>query len=342
MQQAIVVKSPKAPFIVESLPIPTPAKGEILVKIHSVALNPINWKQRAFNVLVDEYPVVLGSDVAGVVEQVSEDAQGFAKGDRVFACVLHGGFQQYIAFPAAIALPIPDNITYDQVSTFPIAFHTACVGLFAPAPIGIGLNPTFSWDKPQQGESALVIGSGSVGQFAIQLLKFLGFTRIIAYASSRHEAYLRELGATEVVDRTAVPLEELAVSPPVKVVYDAVGSAFKAACECVVDGGRIVTVSPMPISLPTGKTVAVSQVQGYYYGPDVVGPKRNDVVGYLAVPEHTTFGKVVMRELQELLAKGVVVANPVEVLPNGVAGVIEGLERLQKGSVSGVKLVAHP
>ncbi|KAJ7605101.1 chaperonin 10-like protein [Roridomyces roridus] len=180
MQQAIVVKSPKAPFTVESLPIPTPAKGEILVKIHSVALNPINWKQRAFNVLVDEYPVVLGSDVAGVVEQVSEDAQGFAKGDRVyvpisskrldadensFACVLHGGFQQYIAFPAAIALPIPDNITYDQVSTFPIAFHTACVGLFAPAPIGIGLNPTFSWDKPQQGESALVIGSGSVAQF---------------------------------------------------------------------------------------------------------------------------------------------------------------------------------
>ncbi|KAJ7639349.1 hypothetical protein FB45DRAFT_1055481 [Roridomyces roridus] len=304
---------------------------------------PINWKQRAYNALVDEYPVVLGSDIAGVVEQVGEDVQGFAKGDRVFACLLHGGFQQYVAFSAAIALRIPDNITFDQVSTFPIAFTTACVGLFAPAPSGVGLNPTFSWDKPHQGESALVIGSGSVAQFAIQLLKFLGFTRIIAYASAKHEAHLRKSGATEVVDRTAVPLEELVVSPPVKVVFDAVGAGFKAACECVVDGGCIVTVNSMPLEENlTGKTVTVSQAQGYYYGPDLVGPKRNDVLGYLAVPEHTTFGKMIMRELPEMLAKGVVAANPMEVLLNGVPGIIEGLERLEKGSVSGVKLLAHP
>jgi NADPH:quinone reductase-like Zn-dependent oxidoreductase len=64
------------------------------------------------------------------------------------------------------SIQIPENTSPDEAATFPIAFTTAAVGLFAAAPIGLGLNPNFSWDKPHQGESALVIGAAtSVGQF---------------------------------------------------------------------------------------------------------------------------------------------------------------------------------
>ncbi|KAJ7498517.1 GroES-like protein [Mycena latifolia] len=345
-QQAIIVESPKAPFVLGPRDIPAPAHGEALIKIMSVALNPMNWMQREYNILVDEYPAILGCDIAGVVEALGEGVDGFEKGDRVFAQSLAGGFQQYTTLPAAVLIRIPENTSFDEAATFPITFTTACVGLFAPAPIGAGLNPTFSWDKPQKGESALVIGGAtSVGQFTIQLLKFLGFTRIIAYASKVHFDYLTRLGATECIDRAEVPLDSLAAHsvliPPVKVVYDTTGAA-NAAYDCVADGGSVVTVQPRANLERESKNVTVVRVQGYYVGPDVVKFKRDDVLGYAAVPEHTTFGKLIIKNLPEMLEKGVVVANRCEVLPNGVAGILGGLERMQKGSVSGVKLVAHP
>ncbi|KAJ6593572.1 GroES-like protein [Mycena capillaripes] len=346
-QQALIVQAPQAPFTLTSLPIPAPAKGEVLLKIMSVALNPMNWMQPQYNVLIDEFPVVLGGDIAGTVEALGEGVEGFKKGDRVIAQALAGGFQQYTTLPAAVLIRLPDKTSFDETVTFPITFTTACVGLFAPAPIGLNLNPTFSWDKPCQGESALVIGaSTSVGQFAIQLFKFLGFTRIVTYASVAHSDYLKQLGATECVDRAQVALDSLVsvLTPAVNVVFDAAGMALDAAADCVQEGGRIVTVSPMAKLTRDldAKKATLVRVQGYYAGPDVMPFKRDDVPAYLATPEHTKFGKLIIERLPKMLEKGVVQGNRYEVLPNGVGGILGGLERLQKGSVSGVKLVAHP
>ncbi|KAJ7246567.1 chaperonin 10-like protein [Mycena haematopus] len=173
-QQAIVVESPKAPFILGTRPIPSPGKGEVLIKTMSVALNPANWIQREYNILIDEYPAVLGNDVAGTVEEIGEGVKGFAKGDRVFGTATKGGFQEYTTIPAVgFLIPIPENASFDEVATIPMAFTSACIGLFAAAPIGLGLNTTYSWAKPQHGESALVIGAGtSVGQFGGRLAFF--------------------------------------------------------------------------------------------------------------------------------------------------------------------------
>ncbi|KAJ7755927.1 GroES-like protein [Mycena metata] len=349
-QQSVIIQSPHAPFMLAPGPIPLPAKGEVLIKVMSVALNPANWIQREYDILIDKYPVVLGSDIAGVVEEIGEGVESFKKGDRVFAAALAGGFQQYTTLPAAIIIPIPGGTSFDEVATFPITFSTACVGLFAPAPIGLGLNPTFSWDKPQQGKSALVIGGGtSVGQFAIQLFRFLGFTRIVAYASKVHFEYLKQLGATECIDRREVSVDSLsahpAMSPAVDVVYDTGPvSSLNAAYDCVAEGGKLVTVQPRAHSERDleQKKLTLVRVHGYYAGPDVLKFERDDVAGYAAVPEHTVFGKLLMKNLPEMLAKGAVVGNRYEVLPNGLAGILEGMERLQKGGVSGVKLIAHP
>ncbi|KAF8214056.1 GroES-like protein [Mycena galopus ATCC 62051] len=348
-QQAIVVPAPKEPFIITTREIPTPQKGEVLLKILSVGLNPINFKQRAFDFLIDEYPAVLGSDVAGTVEALGEGVYGFKQGDRVFAQTLLGGFQQYLAIPAAVLIRIPDNTSFDEAATFPITFSTACVGLFAPAPIGLALNPTFSWDKPHQGESALVIGGGtSVGQFAIQLLKFIGFTRIVVYASKIHFDHLKKLGATECIDRAAVPEESLAATlkTSVKVAYDigAPNLTLNVAYDCVVDGGSIVTTLPTSVlerDLAAKKVVLV-RVQGYIAGPDLMPPKRDNVAGYLSTADHTRFGKLIITNLPELLEKKKITALRCDVLENGLAGILGGLERLKNGNVRGVKLVGHP
>ncbi|KAJ7098706.1 GroES-like protein [Mycena belliarum] len=346
-QQAIILPSARAPFALGSRGVPAPAKGEVLIKILSAALNPISWMQRDYNLLIpDDFPTVLGSDLAGVVEALGEGVEGFAKGDRVFAQSLSGAFQQYFALPAGALIRIPKSTSFDEAATFPSTFTPACVGLLAPAPIGLALNPTFSWDKPQQGESALVIGAAtSVGQFAIQLLRFLGFTRIVAYASKAHFSYLTQLGATACIDRAEVPLDALpahpALIPPVKVVYDAIGQ-LNAAYDCVSEGGCVATVLPLTVLDREGKNIMLVRVQGYYVGPDVVKPRRDDIVGYSAAPEHTAFGRLIIKNLPEMLEKGVVVPNRVEVLPNGLAGIVDGLERMKNGGVSGVKLVAHP
>ncbi|KAF7350205.1 GroES-like protein [Mycena venus] len=342
-QQALIIPSPKAPFVVSPLPIPIPNKGDVRLKIISVGLNPMNWAQHEWDFLIPEYPGVIGADLAGVVDEVGEGVEGFAKGDEVLAQVINGGFQQYTTLPAATLIRKPKNISFDEAATFPITFTTACVGLFAPAPIGLALNPTISWDKLHQGESGLVIGAGtSTGQFAVQLFKFLGFTRIVVYASKVHFDYLKSLGATECIDRGDVPLDKLVVSPPVKVVYDATApGALDAAYDSVVEGGLITTVRPQAQTNREPRGVTLVKCFGFYAGPDVM-PAIGDPASYPSKVEHTLFGKFIIEELPRMMEKGAIVANRVEIVPNGLAGIPDALERMKAGGVSGVKLVAHP
>ncbi|KAJ7149451.1 chaperonin 10-like protein [Mycena crocata] len=335
-QQALILEFPKAPFTVGKRDIPQPAKGEVLIKLMYVGLNPVNWAQREFNFLIDEYPAVLGMDNAGVIEELGEGVEGFKKGDRVFCESLLNGFQQYNAVPVATLINIPQGVSFDEVATIPCTFATACVGLFAPAPIGLSLNPTFSWDKPQQGESALVLGAGtSVGQFAIQLLKFAGFTRIVAYASKVHFDYLKQLGATDCIDRTDVSTAALsthpALLPPVKVVADCTLGELDAAYDCVADGGCLMAVQPMAKCAREGKQVNLVHTMGYLTGPDVLSFKNKDIEVTGSTLEHTTFGKLAIENLPRMLATKAVVANRLEVLPGGLSGIPDGLERLKKG-----------
>ncbi|KAF8189452.1 GroES-like protein [Mycena galopus ATCC 62051] len=348
IHQALIIPSAKAPFVVGLRPIPVPSKGEVRIKIMSVGLNPGNYIQREFDLFIPEYPAVIGGDIAGVVDEVGEGVQGFTKGDEVFVQNLNGGFQQYTTVLAQILIRVPGftkpkNMTFDEVATFPMTFTTAAVGLLAQAPIGLGLNPSFSWNKPQQGESGLVIGGGtSTGQFAVQLLKFLGFTRIVVYASKVHFDYLQQLGATECIDRSAVSLEKLVVNPPVKIVYDATFSgALDAAYDSVVDGGRVVTVRPEAKTERGARGITLVHCFGFYFGPEVFNPLPGDP-HYPAVEEHTEFGNFLIKELPRMMENGVIVSNRVEVLPNGLAGIPDALNRMKAGGVSGVKLVAHP
>jgi NADPH:quinone reductase-like Zn-dependent oxidoreductase len=82
-QQALLIPSPKVPFVVGPLPIPVPGKGEVRVKIMSVGLNVFNQAQHEFDFFIPAYPAVIGSDIAGVVEELGEGVEGFAKGDEV-------------------------------------------------------------------------------------------------------------------------------------------------------------------------------------------------------------------------------------------------------------------
>ena len=82
-QKALYIPSRRAPFQVGEVPIYTPGPTEILVKIIAVGLNPVDWKMHSYDLLVQNFPAILGSDIAGVVEELGSKVTKFAKGDRV-------------------------------------------------------------------------------------------------------------------------------------------------------------------------------------------------------------------------------------------------------------------
>ena len=84
-QKALVVETPKAPFVLNSVPIPKPGPGQLLVKVMAVALNPVDHIIQAYDRLPGvQYPAILGVDAAGSVEDLGEGVEGYTKGDRVY------------------------------------------------------------------------------------------------------------------------------------------------------------------------------------------------------------------------------------------------------------------
>ncbi|KAK7041799.1 hypothetical protein VNI00_009088 [Paramarasmius palmivorus] len=337
-QKALLLEKKGGAFVVDNVDLHKPASAELVVKVQATALNPLDWKIQEYGLFYETWPAIVGLDAAGNVEAIGEGVEGFTKGDRVF---FHGftrnefaTFQQYTRVPAEITGRIPEKLTYSQAASIPVCFTTAAIGLFASHPAGAGLNPTFDRSVKYPGKSALVIGgSASIGQYAIQLLKFAGFSRIIAYASGRHAEALTTLGATDVIDRTQVAANELPAavkkitSDPIEIVYDAVSGTAETqgvGYGILADGGQLILALPVQLT-------------------NLVDAKRAfQVYGSVFPDFNRKFGRSMYKNLTQLLEEGVIVPNPVEDLPNGLAGIPDNLERIKSGQSSGKKLIAHP
>ncbi|KAH9919389.1 chaperonin 10-like protein [Fomitopsis serialis] len=339
-QKVLYLQSKNGPFAVASAPVPKPGPGEVLIKVQSTALNPVDWKIQAFGLFLEKFPAILGGDAAGVVEEVGEGVTNLKKGDRVFTNGLYGvyehaTFQQYTLGYADVTGKIPDNLSFDQASTIPLGLATAATGLFhegAPTS-SAGLFPP--WEDGGRakyaGEPILVIGgASSVGQYVIQLTKLAGFGPIITTASLRNAEHLKSLGATHVLDRNLPDAALIAevrkiTSAPIKVVFDAVAESQtqNVGYAILASGGTLVIVLPSAVENKTDdKRIAQTH-------------------GNTNVPKNRELGASLYSKVTVLLEEGVIKPNPVEVLPNGLHGIIAGLEKLKQG-VSNVKLVGRP
>ncbi|KAH8112689.1 GroES-like protein [Phellopilus nigrolimitatus] len=333
-QKALLLQTP-----VNGEAVPKAGAGELVVKIHATALNPVDWKIRAYNFLITEYPAVLGTDSSGTIEEVGEGVQGFAKGDRV----VHEGFfsndkatfQQYTTVPAEITAKLPSNISFDQAASVPLGLATAAIGLYE-ARVAKGLEkltpPWVAGGKGRYSGKPIVIfgGSGSVGQYVIQLAKLSGFAPIVTTASPHNAALLRSLGATHIVDRNAGSAAVVAAlgGAPVDLVFDAVSVADTQAqaWEVLAPGGALVLIG-------------TPQVDRAKYPDKIV---VDGVFGNVHPTGARALGVSLYSKLTQLLEDRSIQPNRVEVLPNGLGGIPDGLERLRENKVSGTKLVARP
>jgi NADPH2:quinone reductase len=229
---------------IADLPVPEPGPGELLIRVARAGLNFGDTHQRRNQYIAKhELPVVLGGEVAGVVERVGPPADGeplrFEPGERAIALLRTGGYAEYAVAPAARAFRIPGGVSDD----------------YALALLIQGLTAWHLWRTSahlRQGESVVVhSAAGGVGSLLTQLAKPMGAGRVIATAGSvERRAEALGLGADAVVDPVTeggadgpltAALIEANDGAPVDVVLDAAGGrVFEQSLAALAPFGRIV------------------------------------------------------------------------------------------------------
>lgn len=185
----------------EEIGQPTPGDNEVLIKIHAASVNPFDWKMLKGGPFFVRLLLGLGKpklkrpgvDVSGQLEAVGRNVTGFKVGDNVFGtCV--GAFAEYATsvsvFGMKSALAIkPDNVTFEQAASAPIAALTALQGLRDKGHL-------------QAGQHVLINGAaGGVGTFAVQIAKSFG-AEVTGVCSTRNLDMVRSIGADHAIDYT--------------------------------------------------------------------------------------------------------------------------------------------
>jgi NADPH:quinone reductase-like Zn-dependent oxidoreductase len=195
---AIVYHHYGPPNILEfsDIETPVPAAGHVLIRVRTASVNPYDWHFlrgtpsfiRLFTGLGKPRSPRLGADVAGIVESAGPGVTRFKPGDAVFG-TCKGSFAEYACAPEKNIAQKPENLTFEQAASIPIAGITALQGLRDSGQL-----------KPQQ--SVLINGAaGGVGTFAVQIAKFLG-ARVTGVCSTRNLELVRSIGADHVIDYT--------------------------------------------------------------------------------------------------------------------------------------------
>ncbi len=219
------------------VPEPKPGPGEILVRLSGASVNPYDWK------LVDGilegrmqhvFPLVLGADGAGIVEQVAPGSTRFSVGDRVYGQFTHppigiGTYAEYVTAPDTLGISrVPRDLDLVDSAALPTAGMTA---LHAVETLGLS-----------SGQTLLIVGaSGGVGSFATQIAASRGI-RVLATTRADSAPYVHALGAAESIDRDKRPAaDQIRETHPkgVDALLDLAsdGAAFAAYAALVREGG---------------------------------------------------------------------------------------------------------
>jgi NADPH:quinone reductase-like Zn-dependent oxidoreductase len=182
---------------------------KVLVKVQAWAINPCDYMLQDRNMV--HYPIILGCDVAGIVEAVvpgSSAASHFRIGDRVFGFTANNGFQDYVALEYKLMTKIPDDMAYRDAVGFGLCSATSALFLFGKHYLHLDYPKL---DLLKNGKSLLVWGgSSAVGSNAIQLATAAGYD-VITTCSKKNFDYVKGLGAVQAFDyRDADTMEKIA------------------------------------------------------------------------------------------------------------------------------------
>jgi NADPH:quinone reductase-like Zn-dependent oxidoreductase len=197
MTRAVIYTCYGGPDVLQiaELPRPVPGPGEVLIKVHAAAVNPLDWHymrgspyvMRLMSGTGRPTEPRLGVDFAGTIEAVGSGVTRFSVSDAVFGGTT-GAFGDYVVTGAEHAIAhMPDNVTFAEAAAVPVAGLTALQALRDSG-------------KLAAGDKVLVNGaSGGVGPFTVQLAKYFG-AEVTGVASGRNEVFVRSLGADHFIN----------------------------------------------------------------------------------------------------------------------------------------------
>ncbi|MEX0790772.1 MAG: NADP-dependent oxidoreductase [Actinomycetota bacterium] len=293
------------PEVISVIDLPEPLVGPDIVLIRTAAagLNPADYKIRRGRMTErypHHFPIILGWDVAGVVEAVGAAVTAFGPGDRVCAyarkfCVEHGTYAENVGVVEESVAPAPASVDLAHAAALPLASLTAL--------------QTISALEVVAGETVLVHGgSGGVGSYAVQLLAGMGVT-VLATAGEQNAGYLGSLGASPIDRRGDVVRQVQAVAPDgVDVVMDLAGGAeaVRSTLAVVKDGGRIGSILLPP---DLGEDALARGIKGRYvfvrpYGTQLADLSAMVDAGSLAINVHGAYPLAEASEAHRALEAG--------------------------------------
>ncbi len=277
------------------VPMPKVGPGEVLIKVRSASVNPVDWKLVSgglddFMEIV--FPAIPGWDVAGIVEQLGIDVPEFTEGDEVYAYArkdfIHGGsYAEYVTVPARSVATKPESLNWNEAGSLPLAGLTAYQALTR-----LGLT---------QGQTVLIHNAaGGVGTFATQIAKALG-AEVIATASPANHDYLRELGADHPIaygDGLADRVRNVAADG-VDVVLDLVGGVVEVTTAVLKAGGAHASIADPAVLQHDGQWMWVRP-----NGADLTELAALADAGQLRVPIAEEFGLADLPRAFALSRKG--------------------------------------
>ncbi|KAF2471873.1 oxidoreductase [Lindgomyces ingoldianus] len=209
--RAAYLLAAKTQLEVKDAPLEKPGPREVLIRNRTLAINPVDTKMQDYGVIIEEYPYILGLEVAGEIEGVGDEVTKFKKGDRVAALgaairtkkLAHAGFQLFTCASDITVAHIPEDLSYSSAVVLPLGLTTAAAGLYEHAYLGQPIPSAVASNELEETDRAILIwgGSSSVGSCAIQLAIASGLT-VLTTASEKNISYVMGLGAHHVFDHS--------------------------------------------------------------------------------------------------------------------------------------------
>ncbi|UWR12087.1 NADPH:quinone oxidoreductase family protein [Sulfitobacter mediterraneus] len=237
--RAMQITAYNTPLSLQDVPMPAPEAGEVLVKVETCGLNFADLLSiKGTYQEKPALPYAPGMELAGEITALGAGVDHLAVGQRIAAYTGQGGLGEYVAIPAEICVPIPDEMNAVDAAAFLIAYGTSHVGLDYKA-------------KLKLGERLLVLGaSGGVGLTAVELGKLMG-AEVIACARGADKLEIcRKAGADHLINSETDDIREIVKSlGGADVVYDPIGGdQFKAAMRACNPEARI-----LPLGFASGE-----------------------------------------------------------------------------------------
>lgn len=301
--------------------------NDVLIRVKSAAVNPVDYKMLDWGILVNEWPAVFGCDIAGVIEKVGEKAaEKWKVGDKVWTLTNlldnnSSGFCEFSLVDAEWLQKIPDDWSFDQASTLPCGYITAGVMLQTAVKEAEGI------------KSVLVYGaSSSVGMYCVQIAKLQGY-KVIGICSARNAELVKSLGADKVVDYHDSDWKEQAIK--------ALGEDSKAVALDAISSQSTMYDCSTIVKACKGNSVAGTDPEGYK-GEGGEIPEGVEITGVFVGVMYSSeqvgkMAKKYIEDFPELVAKGFK-ENPFTVV-GGLDALENAFDQLRNGKVSGKKLV---